>query len=114
MIVRAGRADSLVAVEAGEGEMPAGADVRYLALSPGSTTYSSAASTSSTGSAGRDGPRVPARDENHLADGLADRAALRALLPTGIRRVPAECDRADLAGRRAPRRTPATTRDGVT
>jgi molybdopterin molybdotransferase len=35
MIVRAGRADSLVAVEAGEGEIAAGEDVRYLALSPG-------------------------------------------------------------------------------
>ena len=35
MIVRAGRADALVAVEAGEGEIAAGEDVRYLALSPG-------------------------------------------------------------------------------
>jgi molybdopterin molybdotransferase len=35
MIARAGRADALVAVEAGEGEIAAGEDVRYLALSPG-------------------------------------------------------------------------------
>jgi molybdopterin molybdotransferase len=35
MIARAGRADALVLVEAGEGEIAAGEDVRYLALSPG-------------------------------------------------------------------------------
>jgi molybdopterin biosynthesis enzyme len=35
MIARAGRADALVAVEAGEGEIAAGEDVRYLALSSG-------------------------------------------------------------------------------
>ncbi len=34
MIVRAGRASALVWVEAGEGEIPAGAAVRYLALGP--------------------------------------------------------------------------------
>jgi molybdopterin molybdotransferase len=32
MIVRAGRADALVAVEAGQGEVPAGEEVRYLTL----------------------------------------------------------------------------------
>jgi molybdopterin molybdotransferase len=32
MIVRAGRASALVLVEAGEGEIPAGSPVRYLAL----------------------------------------------------------------------------------
>jgi hypothetical protein len=32
MIVRAGRADALVAVAAGEGEVPAGETVRYLPL----------------------------------------------------------------------------------
>ncbi len=32
MIVRAGRSDALVAVESGQGELPAGAEVRYLAL----------------------------------------------------------------------------------
>jgi molybdopterin molybdotransferase len=34
MIVRAGRASALVWIEAGEGEVPAGAAVRYLALGP--------------------------------------------------------------------------------
>jgi molybdopterin molybdotransferase len=34
MIVRAGRASALVWIEAGEGEVPAGAVVRYLALGP--------------------------------------------------------------------------------
>jgi molybdopterin biosynthesis enzyme len=33
MIARAGRADALVLVEAGEGEIASGEDVRYLALS---------------------------------------------------------------------------------
>jgi molybdopterin molybdotransferase len=32
MIARAGRADALVAIEAGEGEVPAGEEIRYLAL----------------------------------------------------------------------------------
>jgi molybdopterin molybdotransferase len=32
MIVRAGRADALVAVEAGEGELPAGSEARYLEI----------------------------------------------------------------------------------
>jgi hypothetical protein len=32
MIVRAGRADALVAVEAGQGEVRAGEEVRYLTL----------------------------------------------------------------------------------
>jgi molybdopterin molybdotransferase len=34
MIVRAGRASALVWIESGEGEVPAGASVRYLALGP--------------------------------------------------------------------------------
>jgi molybdopterin molybdotransferase len=34
MIVRSGRASALVWVEAGEGEVPAGAPVRYLELGP--------------------------------------------------------------------------------
>jgi molybdopterin molybdotransferase len=32
MIVRAGRADALIAIEAGEGEVSAGEEIRYLAL----------------------------------------------------------------------------------
>jgi hypothetical protein len=33
MIVRAGQADALIAVEAGDGEVTAGAEVPFLALS---------------------------------------------------------------------------------
>jgi hypothetical protein len=32
MIARAGRADALIVVEAGEGELPAGGKVRYIPL----------------------------------------------------------------------------------
>jgi molybdopterin biosynthesis enzyme len=34
MIVRSGRASALVWIEAGDGEIPAGAPVRYLELGP--------------------------------------------------------------------------------
>jgi molybdopterin molybdotransferase len=32
MIARAGRADALIAIEAGEGEVPAGEEIRYISI----------------------------------------------------------------------------------
>jgi molybdopterin biosynthesis enzyme len=32
MIARAGRADALVAIDAGEGEVPAGEEIRYIPI----------------------------------------------------------------------------------